>query len=144
MLKREFIKIILFLSLGIAGAFLYDHFIIGSGNHPVERIDIKEASKFYEQHDALFIDARDVRFYTRERIAEALSLPYPKRDHWREQLADVAFEQTLIIYCGSEICSLSALLAEYLQNQGFKRVYILSGGIDAWREQGLPLVTAAN
>lgn len=46
----------------------------------------------------------------------------------------------LVVYCLSG--GRAALAADSLQQLGFDRVQSLAGGITAWREAGLPIVTA--
>lgn len=45
----------------------------------------------------------------------------------------------IIVYCDCPNDASAAVVAKQLQAKGFKRVRPLSGGIDAWRAQGLPL-----
>ena len=53
------------------------------------------------------------------------------------QMAGVAKDQPLVLHCGSG--SRSAIGASVLQAAGFTDVANLKGGIDAWREAGLPV-----
>jgi hydroxyacylglutathione hydrolase len=53
------------------------------------------------------------------------------------QMADVPKDQPLVLHCGSG--SRSAIGASVLQAAGFTDVANLRGGIDAWREAGLPV-----
>jgi len=54
------------------------------------------------------------------------------------KLADVSKDHPLVMQCGSG--SRSAIAASLLQANGFTDVANLKGGIDAWREAGLPVV----
>ena len=53
------------------------------------------------------------------------------------QMADVPRDQPLVLHCGSG--SRSAIGASVLQAAGFKDVANMKGGIDAWRDAGLPV-----
>jgi hydroxyacylglutathione hydrolase len=53
------------------------------------------------------------------------------------QMADVPLDRPLVLHCGSG--SRSAIGASVLQAAGFTNVANMKGGIDAWREAGLPV-----
>jgi hydroxyacylglutathione hydrolase len=53
------------------------------------------------------------------------------------QMADVPRDRPLVLHCGSG--SRSAIGASVLQAAGFTDVANMKGGIDAWREAGLPV-----
>ena len=44
----------------------------------------------------------------------------------------------LLIYCGDDVCGEPAL--SILRENGFRYVFILNGGIQAWKDQGFELV----
>ena len=48
-------------------------------------------------------------------------------------------DSELIVYCDCPNDASAAVMAAKLRNEGFRRVRPLAGGIDAWREYGLPL-----
>jgi rhodanese-related sulfurtransferase len=102
-------------------------------------METKKAFFYLKQKNALFIDARDFRFYKRKRIKGAISLPFSEKEEWRNILNDVSSERILITYCDSKICSLGRNLANYLKKHGFENVFTLEGGIDLWEERGLPI-----
>jgi len=84
---------------------------------------------------AIMIDARTERQYRRNRIAGATGI-----DRMAELrvFADTMDSETpLYIYCDGE--SRSRTVAEYLQDEGFSRLYILRGGIREWEAAGLPI-----
>jgi hydroxyacylglutathione hydrolase len=53
------------------------------------------------------------------------------------QMKDVPKDRPLVLHCGSG--SRSAIGASVLQAAGFTDVANMKGGIDAWREAGLPV-----
>ena len=80
---------------------------------------------------ALLIDIRDPDEHAREHIAEALHCPLAELES-RELGAD-----TLIFHCRSG--NRTAMHAARLAAKG-RDVYIVEGGLDAWRRAGLPVV----
>ncbi|MCL2625853.1 MAG: rhodanese-like domain-containing protein [Cystobacterineae bacterium] len=47
----------------------------------------------------------------------------------------------LIFYCLNKRCTASHIAAKRAQSMGYKRVYVLSEGIQAWKEAKLPAST---
>jgi membrane protein DedA with SNARE-associated domain/rhodanese-related sulfurtransferase len=52
-------------------------------------------------------------------------------------------EKEIIVYCSCPNEATAARVALFLQKSGFTKVRPLLGGIDAWREQNFPVVTAS-
>jgi len=109
-------------------------------NTAPKSIDIKEAASCSGKTDYLFIDARSQADYNKCHIANAINLPEHNFDMYLDDfMSQTNPEQTLITYCGSADCPLSVHLAEKLFFMGFDHVYHLSGGLDAWRNENLPV-----
>jgi rhodanese-related sulfurtransferase len=90
-------------------------------------LDVREAEEFSLGHlpDALLIP--------RGMLEPKAALDSPARD---PQLSDP--ERPIIAYCGSG--ARSALAAATLQQLGFSQVRSLAGGIEAWTQEGRPIV----
>jgi rhodanese-related sulfurtransferase len=105
-----------------------------------ESIDINEAASYYERQDYLFIDARSEADYNQCHIKNAMSLPEHEFDQFIDRfMTQTNPQQKLITYCGSADCQLSVHLAEKLYFMGFDQVYHLTGGLDAWLDENLPV-----
>lgn len=82
---------------------------------------------------AVLIDIREIDEYAREHIPGAVSLPVSALDN-----ADLKLEagQQAIFHCksGMRTDSNCARLAQHVEGDAF----MLEGGLDAWRAQGLP------
>jgi len=103
-------------------------------------INIKEAASCYGKIDYLFIDARSKADYQKCHIKNAINLPEHDFDMYLDAfMSQTNPQQTLITYCGSIDCPLGAHLAEKLFFMGFDHVYHLNGGLDAWRNENLPV-----
>jgi rhodanese-related sulfurtransferase len=97
------------------------------GNPATLALDVREAEEFSLGHlpDALLIP--------RGMLEPKAALDSPARD---PQLSDP--ERPIIAYCGSG--ARSALAAATLQQLGFSQVRSLAGGIEAWTQEGRPIV----
>jgi ArsR family transcriptional regulator len=85
-----------------------------------------------EKNSIAVIDVRDHDSYVKEHIPGAINIPLadvPKR------LADVPRDKTIVCYCWSATCFMSAKACLDLAQRGFK-VLELFGGIKAWKDAG--------
>ena len=53
-------------------------------------------------------------------------------------------DEEVVVYCDCPNEASAAIVAKQLQETGFQNVRPLAGGIDAWRQQGLPVDRSAN
>ena len=109
-----------------------------------DQISLDQARKLFEQKAALFLDARSREDYLRGHIRGALSLPWQEVD---DRMAAVASrlegDKIIITYCDGANCTLSHHLARYLKDMGFTRVRVLKNGWSRWRQNSLPVESAA-
>ena len=99
-------------------------------------INAARATELINREDALVLDVRDAGDYGAGHILGAKHLPLARIDEGGGDLAKKK-ERPLIIYDdGGER---SAKAAAALKRQGFTRVANLTGGLDAWRQAGLPV-----
>ena len=99
-------------------------------------VNTARAIELINREDALVLDVRDAGEYGAGHSLGAKHLPIARIDEGAGELAKKK-ERPLIVYCdGSER---SAKAAAALKRQGFTRVANLSGGLDAWRQAGLPV-----
>lgn len=109
-------------------------------SEPVAEISPESAQSLIADGAALI----DVR----EPDEHALGLPRGARAIPRAQLEAnpglhcATPEQALVLICGSGRRSL--LAAQSLAGQGYRQLYSIAGGIDAWRESGLPVEPGAH
>jgi len=89
--------------------------------------------------DPFFLDTRNVKHYgqSNEKIAGSVRI-------WRDELAarigEIPVERTIIAYCSCHRENSSGKAALLLNDNGVSEAFALLGGMDAWREAGLPLV----
>ena len=91
----------------------------------VSAVELDERLKRGEE--VLVIDVREPDEYTHARIEGARLLPLTRFPEWAETLNP---EDEIIFMCHHGIRS--AQVCSFLARQGFKKLYNLEGGIDAW------------
>lgn len=102
-------------------------------------ITLDEARRFCESRSAVFVDARSSDDYREGHILCARNLPVKDVDeHFDSAMAGINLEETIIVYCDGEECSLSEELAKELFFRGYENVKVLVNGWSRWVEAGLP------
>ena len=89
---------------------------------------------------ALLLDARDAKDYEAGHIIEARNIPAAEVASRAESLQKFK-EKPVIVYCDGGFTSAGA--ARALRASGFTKVVTLSGGLNSWRQDNLPLVKGA-
>ncbi len=60
-------------------------------------------------------------------------------EEFKDSLSAVLKDRKLVLYCESEVCTRSCLAADEAVKAGMKDVYVLDGGMPAWKAAGFPL-----
>ena len=92
-----------------------------------KELDPHKAQEMVEEGSVNVIDIRDPGSYSAGHIPSAVSL-YDTNVKGYIESADK--EKPLIVYCYHGISSRGA--AKYLSQNGFKEVYSMTGGFEAW------------
>jgi rhodanese-related sulfurtransferase len=103
--------------------------------NPLEITPAETQQRLSGERPPLLVDCRESREVALCRIGGALHIPMndiPMR------LKELDPTRETIIYCHHGRRSL--MVAGYLANQGFERVYSLRGGIEAWSDEVDPTV----
>jgi rhodanese-related sulfurtransferase len=87
--------------------------------------------------NGIVVDVRTAEEIAEGKIAGALELDY-FLPSFQSQVEKLSKDEEIYIYCAVGARSREA--AEMLTQQGFTKVYHLSGGIQAWAQKGLPIV----
>jgi rhodanese-related sulfurtransferase len=97
-------------------------------------LDAAEAWRMIEEGRAVLVDIRESAEYARERIEGALSAPLSGL-----AAGNLAFEagKAAIFVCRSG--ARTAMNRGLLQSKGPGQSYVLDGGIEAWKREGLPV-----
>ena len=102
-------------------------------DHIVPNVDIisitaaKEMLLATSSHTLQVVDVRQPEEYTESHLPGALSVPLYNLTNGEHQLKP---DQPLMLYCSNGERSNAA--ASWLDGNGFKEVFIIAGGIDAW------------
>ena len=92
-----------------------------------KELDPHKAQDMVEEGSVNVIDIRDPGSYSAGHIPSAVSL---NDTNVKEYIESADKEKPLIVYCYHGISSRGA--AEYLSQNGFKEVYSMTGGFEAW------------
>ena len=92
-----------------------------------KELDPHKAQEMVEEGSVNVIDIRDPGSYSAGHIPSAVSL---NDTNVKEFIESTDKEKPLIVYCYHGISSRGA--AEYLSQNGFKEVYRMTGGYEAW------------
>ena len=88
--------------------------------------------------DAVVIDLRNAEAFARGHIVNARNIPFDEFDANHEKLAKLG-KNPILAVCDAGMTSTRAI--EALRKSGHESVYGLKGGISAWTQANLPLVT---
>ena len=89
-------------------------------------------------NDATVIDVRSTEAFARGHIVNARNIPFDEISANEDALAQFKNHPILAV-CDTGISSNKTVSA--LRNSGFESVYNLKGGMTAWSQAGLPVVT---
>jgi sulfur-carrier protein adenylyltransferase/sulfurtransferase len=104
----------------------------------VEELPPKEAVRrlHAEPDRVVLLDVRERFERDLARIEPSVHIPMQEVP---ERLAEIPRDRTVIVYCHTG--GRSAMVAGFLEGQGFRRVANLSGGIDAWSREVDPAIS---
>lgn len=88
--------------------------------------------------DAVVIDLRSPEAFARGHIVNAKNLPFEDLPANRDKITKYA-KKPIVAVCDAGMTS--SKVVESLRKTGFENVYGLKGGINAWTQANLPLVT---
>lgn len=89
--------------------------------------------------DAKVIDVRSVEAFARGHIVHAKNIPFDELQADAKKV-DKLKSRTVIAVCDSGVTSTKVV--DFLRKQGVESVYGLKGGMNAWTQASMPVVTA--
>ena len=95
-----------------------------------KELDSQKTQEMVAEGSANVVDIRDSGSYSAGHIPNAVSL---NDSNIKEYIESADKEKPLIVCCYHGISSQGA--AEYLSQNGFKEVYSMTGGFDAWPDR---------
>lgn len=101
-----------------------------------QKVSTTEATLLINRENARVLDVRAGDEFAAGHLPESLHIPLEKLTERVSELQKFK-EKPLIVCCASGMRASRA--CGELKKQGFTRLYHLTGGIDSWRQAGLPL-----
>lgn len=103
-------------------------------------IDEREALKFLDDPETVFVDSRNCDDYAKNHVKGAVCLP---PDDVEQRFPSVeplmAPENRLILYCYGPDCDMAERVATFLAQLGYKNMMIMSSGFPAWERANFPV-----
>jgi rhodanese-related sulfurtransferase len=101
----------------------------------VKSLPVNDAVRIVNQLKGQFIDVREKEEFEREHIADSVSQPVSGLN---ESLSKVKNKSNpVVLVCASGQRARGA--AKTFRQNGFEEVYVLAGGLHAWKQAKLPL-----
>lgn len=88
--------------------------------------------------DFVILDVRTVEEFQEDSIENAVNLDYYS-ETFRDELSELNKDETYLLYCRS--ANRSGMALDIMKELEFKEVYHMLGGINGWKEAGLPTST---
>ena len=104
--------------------------------HGIKSVNPAQAVQLMNREGAVVVDVCEVKEFEIGHIPHAINVPLASL---KDQLSKLQKhkDKPIVVSCRSGNLSIKA--ASSLHQQGFARVYLLSGGILAWERDNLPL-----
>ena len=110
--------------------------LVADTKQRITEMSAEQAREAAQRGDAVLIDVREESEWKQGHAEGAKHLSRGVIEvEIEEQVPDL--NQPIICYCGGG--SRSALVADNLQKMGYTNVRSLAGGMNAWKEAGLPV-----
>ena len=130
---------ILFLAFFLSGAMILWP-VIQRRMSPVKEIGTVNVTQLINHQNALLLDVREPGEFTGGKLPNAVHIPLSQLKDRVGELAKMT-SRPVVVYCGLGRRARAA--GSLLASAGFGSIYMLSGGLKAWKDAGLPLETAA-
>jgi hydroxyacylglutathione hydrolase len=105
-----------------------------SAGRPVQHLAQMTVKQLHEQRDGLTVlDVREANEWAEGHIEDALHMPFSTVE---QRFSELDSTQPLAVICGSG--QRSTIASSVLQRHGFRHVFNIVGGMEAWEKAGLP------
>lgn len=129
--------IVIVVMLASGGMLLWQTFARGAGAR--NEIGTVEATRLINRNDAFLLDLRETSEYEGERLPNALQLPLSQLEGRAKELTRYV-KRPVIAYGGR--ANRARLATRALEKLGFGEIFVLKGGLRAWKDAGLPVERA--
>jgi putative oxidoreductase len=100
-------------------------------NH-IESISWEKAGLLISNDNAILFDTRDRNRFDKEHVPGALAFPYMEFNNYLKLYNWLEKTRKIILYCDGKNCSLALRTGIKFIARGFKNIYKVNGGFDAW------------
>ena len=130
---------LLILAMVVSGAMLLWP-IVARRFSSIKEIDTLNVTHLINRQNALLLDVREPAEFTGSKLPNAMHIPLSQLESRAGELAKLT-SRPVVVYCtqGRRAGKAGGMLAKL----GFGSIYMLHGGLKAWKDAGLPLETAA-
>jgi rhodanese-related sulfurtransferase len=102
----------------------------------MKEIGTAETTRLINRQNAVLLDLREAKEFEGGRLPNAIHIPLSQLSGRAQELAKHA-SRPVVTYCATG--RRSRMAASALTRAGFKEIYTLGGGIEAWKKDSLPL-----
>jgi rhodanese-related sulfurtransferase len=106
---------------------------------PVREVGTLDATRLMNNENAVVLDVREAKEMTGGRLPNAVHIPLSQLKSRVAELAKSS-ARPIIVYCERGQRGRGAV--SVLGKNGFEKIYVLRGGLKAWRDAGLPVQKA--
>lgn len=106
---------------------------------PMKEVGNLNVTHLINHKNALLLDVREDKEFEGGKLPDAVHIPLSQLDARAAELAKLS-GRPVVVYCSRGQRSRSA--AGALAKLGFAEIYLLHGGLKAWKDAGLPVETA--
>lgn len=103
-------------------------------------ISVQDANELIEENKQnsklTILDVRTIKEYQAGHIPDSVNIDY-KSSNFKEQVDKLDKNKTYLTYCRSG--KRSAAASELMNEIGFENIYMIEGGIVAWKKAELPI-----
>lgn len=132
-------KILLQSFLLLAGLWLFSTGSFAQQAKPqvYQELEPKPFAQTLSRTKGIVLDVRTPEEYAEGHLSQARNIDY-KNDNFRQAVNKLDKTKPYFVYCKAGVRSAKA--ADIMKELGFKQVYTLEGGMDAWAEEGMKTV----
>ncbi len=99
-------------------------------------VGTSEVTRLINRENAVLLDVREAKEYEGGRLPNAIHIPLSQLGSRASELAKMA-SRPIVAYCATG--RRSRVAAAALTRVGFKQIYSLHGGLEAWKKDSLPV-----
>ncbi|MDZ7735435.1 MAG: rhodanese-like domain-containing protein [Gammaproteobacteria bacterium] len=125
------------IALWVAIALLLLWNLLGDSLGGIKALNTAEVIRLINHEDALLVDLRSKADFDKGHILGAENIPAATLDEQIDKLKNRAGDRPVVLYCGNGMESQRS--GRKQQQAGLEKLYLLKGGLPAWREANLPV-----